>query len=53
VNPQDGLHYVGYPIADLADLDPEAAVFLLLLQAPALDAMSSRPSRPSWSSAPR
>lgn len=29
VNPQDGLHYVGYPIADLADLDPEAAVFLL------------------------
>jgi citrate synthase len=29
VNPQDGLHYVGYPIADLADLDPEAAVYLL------------------------
>jgi citrate synthase len=29
VNPQDGLHYVGYPIADLAHLDPEAAVFLL------------------------
>jgi citrate synthase len=29
VDPQDGLHYVGYPIADLADLDPEAAIFLL------------------------
>jgi citrate synthase len=29
VSPEEGLHYVGYPIADLADLDPEAAVFLL------------------------
>ena len=29
VDPGDGLHYVGYPIADLADLDPEAVVFLL------------------------
>jgi citrate synthase len=29
VDPQDGLHYVGYPIADLADLDPEAVIFLL------------------------
>jgi citrate synthase len=29
VNPQEGLHYVGYPIADLADLDPEAVVYLL------------------------
>ena len=25
VDPGEGLHYVGYPIADLADLDPEAA----------------------------
>jgi len=29
VDPGDGLHYVGYPIADLADLDPEAAIYLL------------------------
>ncbi|MFZ5479306.1 MAG: citrate (Si)-synthase [Myxococcota bacterium] len=29
VNPAEGLHYVGYPIADLAYLDPEAAIFLL------------------------
>ncbi len=29
VDPGEGLHYVGYPIADLADLDPEAAIFLL------------------------
>lgn len=33
VNPQDGLHYVGYPIADLADLDPEAAIYLLFHKA--------------------
>jgi citrate synthase len=30
VDPEEGLHYVGYPIADLANLDPEAAIFLLL-----------------------
>ncbi|MEN9786406.1 MAG: citrate synthase 4, mitochondrial [Pseudomonadota bacterium] len=30
VDPGEGLHYVGYPIADLADLDPEAAIYLLL-----------------------
>jgi citrate synthase len=29
VNPAEGLHYVGYPIADLAHIDPEQAVFLL------------------------
>ncbi len=29
VDPQDGVSYVGYPIADLAQLDPEAAIFLL------------------------
>jgi citrate synthase len=29
VDPGEGLHYVGYPIADLADLDPEAAIYLL------------------------
>jgi citrate synthase len=29
VDPNDGLHYVGYPIADLAYVDPEAAVYLL------------------------
>ena len=27
VDPLEGLHYVGYPIADLADLDPEAAAY--------------------------
>ena len=29
VDPGEGLHYVGYPIAELADLDPEAAIYLL------------------------
>ncbi|MSQ02679.1 MAG: citrate (Si)-synthase [Myxococcales bacterium] len=29
VDPGEGLHYVGYPIADLANLDPEAAIYLL------------------------
>ena len=29
VDPQEGVSYVGYPIADLADLDPEAAIYLL------------------------
>ena len=29
VHPIEGLSYVGYPIADLAHIDPEAAVFLL------------------------
>jgi len=29
VDPQDGVSYVGYPIADLANLDPEAAIYLL------------------------
>jgi citrate synthase len=29
VDPQDGVSYVGYPIGDLANLDPEAAIFLL------------------------
>jgi citrate synthase len=33
VDPLEGLHYVGYPIADLADLDPEAAAYLLLYKA--------------------
>jgi citrate synthase len=29
VDPVAGVHYVGYPIEDLAHLDPEAAVYLL------------------------
>ena len=29
VDPQDGVSYVGYPIAELANLDPEAAIYLL------------------------
>lgn len=29
VDPDEGVHYVGYPVADLAYLDPEAVVFLL------------------------
>ena len=29
VDPSTGVSYVGYPIADLANLDPEAAIFLL------------------------
>jgi citrate synthase len=29
VDPQKGVSYVGYPVADLAHLDPEAAVYLL------------------------
>jgi citrate synthase len=29
VDPIEGVHYVGYPIEDLAYLDPEAAVYLL------------------------
>ena len=29
VDAQNGVSYVGYPIADLATLDPEAAIFLL------------------------
>jgi citrate synthase len=29
VDPQEGVSYVGYPIADLANLDPEAAIYLL------------------------
>jgi len=29
VDPQHGVSYVGYPIADLANLDPEAAIYLL------------------------
>ncbi len=29
VTPEEGVHYVGYPISRLADLDPEAGVFLL------------------------
>lgn len=29
VDPSTGVSYVGYPIADLASLDPEAAIFLL------------------------
>ena len=29
VDPIDGVHYAGYPIADLADIDPEDAAFLL------------------------
>jgi citrate synthase len=29
VDPVSGVSYVGYPIADLANLDPEAAIFLL------------------------
>jgi citrate synthase len=29
VDPMSGVSYVGYPIADLANLDPEAAIFLL------------------------
>jgi len=29
VDPAQGVSYVGYPIADLATLDPEAAIFLL------------------------
>ena len=29
VDPMEGVHYVGYPVADLAYLDPEAAVYLL------------------------
>lgn len=30
VDPITGLHYVGYPISKIWDLDPEAAVYLLL-----------------------
>lgn len=33
VHPTEGLSYVGYPIADLAHLDPEAAVYLLFNKA--------------------
>ena len=29
VDPAEGVSYVGYPIADLASLDPEAAIYLL------------------------
>ena len=29
VNPQTGVSYVGYPLADLADLDPESVIYLL------------------------
>lgn len=29
VDPQEGVHYVGYPVEDLAYLDPEAVVYLL------------------------
>ncbi len=29
VDPAEGVSYVGYPIADLANLDPEAAIYLL------------------------
>lgn len=29
VDPIEGVHYVGYPVEDLAQLEPEAAVFLL------------------------
>jgi citrate synthase len=29
VDAQEGVSYVGYPIADLANLDPEAAIYLL------------------------
>ncbi|MFT5583995.1 MAG: citrate synthase [Cognaticolwellia sp.] len=30
VSPDKGLHYVGYPISKVSNLDPEAAVYLLL-----------------------
>lgn len=30
VDPQTGVHYVGRPIAELAEMDPEAVIFLLL-----------------------
>ena len=30
VTPEAGVHYVGYPVADLADIDPEAGAFLLI-----------------------
>lgn len=30
VDPVEGVSYVGYPIADLVDLDPEAVVYLML-----------------------
>ncbi len=33
VDPQKGIHYCGYPITDLWDLDPEAAVYLLFHKA--------------------
>ena len=29
VDPIDGVHYAGYPIADLANIDPEDVAFLL------------------------
>ena len=29
VSPQEGVSYVGYPIADLAQLDPEAVIYLM------------------------
>lgn len=29
VDPYKGVHYVGYPISDLADMDPEDIIFLL------------------------
>ncbi|MDP2315961.1 MAG: citrate (Si)-synthase [Pseudomonadota bacterium] len=29
VDPMEGVHYVGYPVADLARLDPEAVIYLL------------------------
>jgi citrate synthase len=30
VTPNEGLHYAGYPVGDVADLDPEAGAYLLL-----------------------
>jgi len=29
VDPMEGVHYVGYPVADLAYLDPEAVIYLI------------------------
>jgi citrate synthase len=33
VSPMDGVSYVGYPVADLANLDPEAVIYLLFNKA--------------------
>ena len=47
VDPAEGVSYVGYPIADLANLDPEAAIYLLYNKELPSDAEQRRESRDS------